>query len=135
MSIDDNNVPYGSASSLAPQVSQLLIMQPAATANGNGTAVPVDGCNGAQQVEILESGGGTCSIALQGSLDGNTWHTVGYQQVDATAAPARAVAGISVAANSAHVYQVLDPYRFLQAVVSSVSGGCVVTARVYLVPA
>lgn len=56
--------------SLDQQLSQLQYMQNAATANGNGTPVPVAGYTGAQQVEIVESGGGTCTVTLQGSMDG-----------------------------------------------------------------
>lgn len=124
----------GSASALTTQISQLLAMQAAATANGNGTAVPVDGCNGAQQVEIVESAGGTCTVTLQGSMDGTNWYGVGYQQVDAVASPGRSVSGISVLANSKHVYQVLDPYRQLRAVISAISAATV-TVSVYLLPA
>lgn len=121
--------------SLDQQLSQLQYMQNAATANGNGTPVPVAGYTGAQQVEIVESGGGTCTVTLQGSMDGTNWYAVGYQQVDAVASPARSVSAISVSASAKHVYQVLDPYEQLRAVISAVANGAVVSARVYMVPA
>lgn len=125
-------------SSFSPQQTQLLYLQGSAgagaTANGNGTSEYVGGFLGAQQVEIVESGGGTATIALQGSMDGVTWYSMGYQQIDGQATLSRSVSAIAVAANSAHVYQLLDPYRQLRAVLSAVAGAAV-TARAYLVPA
>ena len=109
-------------------------LQNAATANGNGTPVYVGGFTGAQQVEVRETGGGTCTLALQGSFDGTNWYAAGYQQVDGVASPARATANISVTANMAHVYQVLDPYPQLRAVVSA-SASETVTVKLYMVPA
>lgn len=121
--------------SLDQQIPQLLVLQNAATANGNGSKVQAAGYTGCQQVEILETGGGTCTVTLQGSMDEATWYSVGYQQVDGIASPTRAVSAISVTADSAHVYQVLDPFQWLRAVVGSAAGGVAVTARVYMVPA
>lgn len=107
-----------------------------ATANGNGTICDGGGITGAIQVEVVESNGGTFTLALQGSFDGGTnWYAVGYQQVDNTAAPARAVANLSVLANSAHVYQILDPYPKYRAVVSSVAASPHILVRAYVVPA
>lgn len=129
------------ADSLSAQAAQIFYLQGSATAgataNGNGTPAVVDGNTGAQQVEIVESGGGTCTVALQGAFDGSSgakWYAVGYQQIDAVATPTRAVANISVTANSAHVYQVLDPYAQLRAVISA-SSSETVTIRVYCIPA
>lgn len=126
--------------SLDEQAYGLTTLQNAATANGNGTAAIVGGYTGAIQVEIVESGGGTATVALQGALAqpgaaSPNWYSVGYQQIDGLATLARSVSAISVAANSKHVYQVLDPYVLLQAVLSSVAGGAVVTVKVYAVPA
>jgi hypothetical protein len=107
-----------------------------ATANGNGTPALTDGFNGALQLEVVESGGGTCTLTLQGSFDGGSnWDAVGYQQVDGVATLARAVSALSVTANMKHVYQLLDPYPQVRAVVSAVAGGCAVMVRLYMVPA
>lgn len=110
-------------------------LQTTSAANGNGKVVAVDGYIGAQQVEIVNVGAGTATVTFQGAFDGagTHWYSVGYQQVDATASLSRAVAGISVAANSAHVYQLLDPYPLLRAVQSSTSGTVAVSIRVYRV--
>lgn len=122
-------------SSLLPQAGVILVMQSSATTNGNGVAQDILGYNGALQVEILETTGGTATVALQGSNDESNWYAVGYQQVDGVTSPTRSVAAISVTANSAHVYQVLDPYCSLRAVISGIAGGATITARVYAVPA
>lgn len=112
----------------------IVYMQQAATANGNGTSLPVEGVDSAIQLEVVETAGGTCTLALQGSFDaGANWYALGYQQVDNTASPARAVANLSVGANSAHVYQVLDPYPQMRAVISAVAGGASVSVRAYTV--
>lgn len=126
-------MPFGEAASLNAQITSLLTMQNQATSNGNGQAVSVDGYNGLQNVEILEFAGGTGTITLQGSYDAANWHSVGYQQVDGVAAPSRAVAPISVTADSAHVYEVLDGYRYLRAVISNIASAQI-TARVYTMP-
>lgn len=92
-----------------------------ATANGNGFVADTLGVDSAQQVEIQEQIGGTATVTIQGSLDGATWYAVGYQQVDAVAAPTRAAAAIGVLANAKHIYQVLDPYPQLRAVISAIA--------------
>lgn len=117
------------------QTGLFSYMQNAATANGNGTPAQVSGYTGAQQVEVSETAGGTCTLTLQGSFDGANWYSIGYQQVDGLATLARAVAAISVTANMRHVYQILDPYPQVRAVISSIATGGTVTARMYAVPA
>jgi len=82
-------------------------------------------------VEVVETNGGTCTIALQGSIDGVNWYVLGYQLLDNTAAPARAIANLSVLANTHRVYQVLDPYFQIRAVVSAVAANPIVTVKVY----
>lgn len=107
-----------------------------ATANGNGTVLEGYGYTGAVQIEVNETAGGTCTLALQGSFDGGAnWYAVGYQQVDSITVPARSVANVSVVASSKHVYQILDPYPVYRAVISAVAGGCTLFVRAYLVPA
>lgn len=102
------------------------------TANGNGATLDAAGLR-AQVVEIQETAGGTATVTLQGSFDGSTWYQAGFQQIDATATRTLTVGGISVLANSKHVYQVLDLYPLLSAAVSSVAGGATVLVRSYTV--
>lgn len=111
----------------------IQVLQNAATTNGNGTSIEVEGFLAAQQIEVAESAGGTCTLALQGSFDGTNWFAAGYQQIDNTASLTRAVANISVTASSRHVYQLLDPYPQVRAVVSAVAGGATVTVKLYAV--
>jgi hypothetical protein len=107
-----------------------------ATANGNGFPHSTAGYTGALQVEVVESAGGTATLAFQGSFDGGSnWYAVGYYQVDGNATLTRTVTSVSVTANMAHVYQLLDPYPEMRAVLSSVAGGATVVARIYCVPA
>jgi hypothetical protein len=120
---------------LGQQSTSVQYLQQGQTAAANGTQISTDGFNGALQMEVVESGGGTCTLTIEGSFDGLNWYAVGYQQIDATASLARAVTGISVTANSKHVYQLLDPYPQTRARTSSPAGGVNVTARVYMVPA
>lgn len=113
----------------------IQIFQNGVSANGNGTAIQTDGIDSAIQVEIVESAGGTATVTFEGSFDAATnWYAVGYQQVNGVASPTRAATGISVTANSAKVYQILDPYPQLRARVSAVASSPTVTVRCYLVP-
>jgi hypothetical protein len=111
---------------------KIITLQNAVTTAGNGAVASVSGYGGAQNVEIVEGQGGTATVTLQGSFDGTNWYSVGYQQIDATASPARAVIGISVTSSSKGVYQVLDQYPMLRAVVSAVTGAKI-TAKLYQV--
>lgn len=104
-----------------------------ATANGNGVSVDADGVNSVINIEVAETNGGTCTLAIQGSLDGKTWYAVGYQRIDNQSSLARAVANLSVTANLAAVYQVLDAYPQYRAVISSIAGSANVTVRAYTV--
>lgn len=122
---------FGDLVSMDAQSSRLLYLQQAATTTTTGTTASADGFNGVQNVEIQETAGGTATIALQGSMDGTTWYAAGYQQVDGVNDPMRTVTAVTVAANSAHVYEVLDGYRFLRANITAISGASV-NARVYL---
>lgn len=119
------NISYFQGTSGSPAVG--------ATANGNGLVLDASGIDGAIQVEIQETNGGTATVTFEGSFDGTTWYAAGYQQVDAVASPARSVSGVSVLANSAHVYQILDPYPSLRARISSVASSPKIVARVYTV--
>ena len=114
-------------------VSRVVYLQNAATADGNGTQGEADGVEGAIQLEVQETGGGTANLALQGSFDGITWYAVGYYQVSGNANLVRSVATITVTASLKSVYQVLDPYLYLRAVQSGTAGGAIVTAKLYLV--
>lgn len=112
----------------------IIPMQTAALANGNGTSLQAQGTDSAIQIEIVETAGGTATVTFEGSFDaGTNWYAVGYQQIDATASPTRAVTGVSVGASSAHVYQILDPYPQLRARISAIAGSGSVTVRAYTV--
>lgn len=116
--------------SLASDDVRVDVLQNAATANGNGTISNSRSALGYGMVlEIQETAGGTATIALQGSFDGTQWYAVGYELIDNTAAPARAVANISVTADMVHSYAVLDVYPQTRAVLSAVAGGATVTVR------
>jgi hypothetical protein len=111
--------------------SGTFVLQNQAAANGNGTAIPSDQFPAGSIAEIVESAGGTCTVAFQGSFDGTNWYAIGYQKIDATASPARAVTAISVSASTGAVYQLLDSYPQVRAVIASVAGGAVVTVKVF----
>ena len=104
-----------------------------ATANGNGSAADSSLFLQAQIVEISETNGGTATVTLEGSFDGTNWYSVGYQQTDAISSLTRASGGISVTANSRHVYQVLDPYPQIRARISSLASSANITAKLYAV--
>lgn len=106
-----------------------------ATANGNGRVGDAGGIDAAQQVEIRETNGGTCTVNLEGAFDAvnGPWYAIGYQQVDALSSLARAIAGIAVAANSSHVYQILDPYPNIRARISAGATSPQVTIKSYYV--
>jgi len=116
---------------MAPLVST-QVLQNAATANGNGVSAITNGYDQTIQMEVVEANTGTVTLNIEGSFDGTNWYAVGYQQVDNTAAPTRAVAAIAVAQNTKHVYQVLDPYPLYRARLSSISSATV-TVRVYCI--
>jgi hypothetical protein len=113
--------------------TSIQTLQSAAAANGNGTPAQTDGLDAAQQVEIVETNGGTCTVTFEGSFDGKftNVYAIGYYQVDGTATLTRTVTGVSVTANSAHVYQLLDPYPQVRARISSVASTPSVTVRMY----
>lgn len=108
-----------------------VVLQAAATANGNGTPADVSGFLAAQQVEIVESAGGTATVTFEGSFDGATWYAIGYYKVDNAATLTRTVTGVSVSANTSHVYQLLDPYAQIRARISSAAGGVTVTVKLF----
>lgn len=113
-------------------ITTVEVLQNGATADGNGSVTDLGGYSTAI-VEIVNVGSGTATVTFQGAFDGGTanWYAVGYQKVNASATVTRAVAGITVAANSQNVYQILDFYPKLRAVQSSTSGTVAMTVRVY----
>lgn len=109
-------------------------LQSAATANGNGQSHDLAGLAGPLIVQIDNTdAAGSGTVLLQGSFDNVNWFALGYQQIDSIAAPSRAVVAFSVAAATHHVYQVLDHYPILRAVLSGMAGfttgGITVTAN------
>jgi hypothetical protein len=111
---------------------KVFVLQNAATANGNGLNMPAVGETSNILFEVQESAGGTATLTINGSFDGTSWYVIGYQKINATASPARAVTGISVTANLKAVYQALDYYPMYQAVISSISAATVLV-RAYMV--
>lgn len=103
------------------------------TANTTSANLDTSGVDAALQLEVRESNGGTGTLNVDGSFDGINWYAAGYQQVDNNASLSRAVAAISITANSAHVYQILDPYPVMRLRLSSVANNPNVTARFYKV--
>lgn len=120
---------------MSGQSSNTTVAQNAATADGNGTNVVSDGYEKVM-VEVQKSGTGTTNVNLEGSDDGGTtWYAMGYEVVDATAAPARAVAAIAFATGTLnHVYQVLDAYPLMRARLSGTVAPVSVTVRFYTEP-
>lgn len=110
-----------------------FVLQSGATADGSGSHVSVGGFNGAQVVEIINTGSGSCNILFEGSMNGTTWHTMGYQQVDNTLTPARSISAIAVTANFDHVYQLQELYSLVRATISGTTGTTNVTATLYAV--
>lgn len=112
-------------------------LQTDAAANGNGTPQRVGGFK-TQQVEIqngdpqvggtMSGATGTCTCTLEGTystdaaITANTaiWHPVPYHLEDASGT--RAVAGISIGANSATTVAVLSPFKYLRCRISAVAG-------------
>src|SRR5947209_8666309 len=96
----------GSPVELEAQGALMAVLQSAATADGPGVVASTDGFHGAVLLEIQKTGTGTTTIVLEGSFDGVVWYSAGYQLIDATAAPARAVTAIAIGAGAVnHVYQ------------------------------
>jgi hypothetical protein len=147
--------PYYPVSSAHPvqnqasaQKSTTLVMQSAAVANANGTTISTDGYNGALQL-LVSNGAGTATLTVQGSYDNfattQSALPVGLillsDNVNGTNTARSVISGvISVASNDTTLYQVSEPYPYLQAVLSASSGlgagtyvtGC--TVSLYAMP-
>jgi hypothetical protein len=116
--------PAGAPATEEAEDTLTVLLQSAATIDGNGTIANVDGYKGPITVEVKNTGGGTSTLNLEGSFDGSTWYTAGFQQFDATATLARSVTAISVTATTfAHAYSFLDPYKLVRARMSASSSG------------
>src|SRR3954447_26982131 len=99
----------GAPEELEAQGSLLAVLQNAATADGAGSTALTDGYNGVCNLELRKTGAGTTTVVVEGSFDTTNWYVVGYQQVDNTLTPARAVAAISLGAGAVNgVYALLD---------------------------
>lgn len=120
--------------SALPHVIQYMQGTVAAPATTNGNGLNGEGAGyKTQNVEILEVGGGTATVTLQGSFDGNHWYALGFEQTDAQATLTRSVSTISVTGNTAHVYSLLDYYNHVRAVISSISSASIIV-RIHLWP-
>lgn len=124
----------GDATSAEAQDVFVTVCQAAATADGNGAVADVAGLGGFLMLELNNTAAGTTTANVEGSFDGINWYALGYQQVDATAAPARAVTGIAVAGTSKHLYQILDHTTRLRVRLSGTVPTLALTATVYALP-
>src|SRR5436309_14474457 len=117
--------------------SQYSYLQNAATVNGNGTVLDLSGVTDSGKVllEVRETAGGTATLTLQAAFDGGFANTYApaYQRVDNQATLTRAVAAISVTANLTAVFQLIELYPQIRAVLSA-STGSTVTVRAYVLP-
>lgn len=117
------------------ETTKIETLQAAATAAVNGAISESGGWLGSIIAEIVESNGGTstANINFEGSLDPTfaTAYAVGYQRVDATPTLARATATVAVTASLKQVFQILDPYPYLRARLSSPANGAIVTVRLF----
>jgi hypothetical protein len=132
-------------SNSAQQESQLLTL---CQSIKNTTAAPVGGLavagyNGAQMVEMVAvgtAGGQAVTFKFRGSFDGVNKYDVGYQQVDAVAAPARSVSAITLTPGNGTVrgvYQMLDAYPllFVEPSANTLSGtGAGLTGTMFMEP-
>lgn len=114
------------------QVTTNILLQNSATTNSNGVTAATNGYDRAM-IEVRETGGGTATVTFKGSFDGTNFYAIGFQQIDATATPARTVTALSVSANTGHVYEILDRYPQIQAVVSAIAAATIVV-RLYGTP-
>jgi hypothetical protein len=107
-----------------------------AGANGNGVIGETSGITGTIMMEVVENGGGTATLNIEGAMDQTFTNNyiVGYQRVDGQAALTRAAAALSVTAALKGVYQILDPYPFIRARISAIAGGAAIIVRLYAVP-
>jgi hypothetical protein len=130
----------GGTTGAAVQASKTAPLASAVTTTTPPAGVAVDGYNGAQVAEVVAvgtAGGQAVTFQLEGSLDNANWYIVGSQQVDATASPARAAAGITLTPGNGvtrHVYQILDAYKWLRINPTANTLGTGLTATLYAVP-
>lgn len=112
--------------SLVSRNASVDTLQNGATVTGAGTTSHTEtAAAGTLLAEVQETAGGTATVQFQGSFDGSTWYSLGYERVDATGSPSRVVTDLSVSANMAHVYALLDIYPLTRANVSAISSATV----------
>src|SRR5436305_1417971 len=93
-----------------------VVLQAAATVDGNGSIAAVAGYAGSQVIEITNTGTGTATITIEGSFDQATWYAIGSMQIDNVTNPLRAVAALTIGATTwSHVYTLLDQYSYIRA--------------------
>lgn len=106
-----------------------------AALNSGQPIVPLDGFNGAIEIEIRnDAGAGTATVTINGSLDGVHWYPVALAPIDGQATLTYVASVAVTAAPFAHVYAVRDYWEYYQAVVTAVTGAVQLNASGVAVP-
>jgi hypothetical protein len=117
------------------QAGKTSVLLAGVSTNTNSGNIDISGYNGALNLEVRETNGGTFTLAIQGSFDGSNFYNVGYQRIDGQTTLTRTASNLSVTANLAAVYQILDPYPILKVTTSSAASSPVLTVKLYSIPA
>lgn len=129
-SLDRSNVPWTDPTVGGPRGTVLFVGLSTTTASAS---FDVSGWK-SLYVELVEMGGGTATLTLQGSLEaGSRWYTIGVQHLDGQATLTRAIS-VSVTASMSQYWQVLDLYPLIRGVLGSPAGGVALTAYLYALP-
>ena len=145
-----HDAPYGGAE---PQNSPIVAWDglgvqkngnalPALTANGYGSFMGLRGINGYINIEITNSGAGSCAVAVGGTLDisadassvTSKISPVRYAVLGQTSFLAPVVAGTALASGQTIWITLLDAYPTYALNISATSGAISVAARAYVVP-
>lgn len=102
------------------------------TANGQSGVIDVSGFK-TFELEIIESGGGTATLTIQGSLDGAHFHNLVTAPLDG-ATTITYTATVSVTANQSILYTLRDPVPLLRVSTASLAGGAVIAVNLYALP-
>ena len=136
--IDQNGNITGNT--ISPTAQSVIIAHPlsAATAVGPGNPAVLEGYNGICQMILINTGAGTATIQLEGSLDYTNWFTIGYARIDGQANLARSVAAIALGAagsgSDKQVFIIQDLYVYVRARIVSVVAPVSITANIYATP-
>lgn len=119
----------GSPTSASAAETTAVILQSLASADGNGTVADFTGLAGAILLEVVNTGTGSTTLAIEGSFDGVTWYACGYYQIDGNANPTRAAGDYAVTASPfAHILSLADSYYKFRARLHGTTGTVALTA-------